>query len=265
LTEVLLFFCEFFPDIRLKSFLVICLVVDFIEFLFYLLLSGGHWYNTEVISADPWANIRYKETDSDGYGQYASCVRTGFDVMSDPSQLIGHAFIVHADDGSRISCGLITELSSDFEPITFTAETVPIPGTEDDSATGSVSVMANVQDFVSDGVCYMGYAKGLEPDVESFSLGTGSQQCNATNGCGAHIHAGSGCENADAQGGHYYDDIEVAEDPWNLESYYTTDSSGETALIGCAITGYGASEYDSRAFIVHRTDGSRLLCGLLEG
>lgn len=227
--------------------------------------QGGHWYNTEVLSIDPWAIIGYKQTDSDGYGQYASCVRTGFDVMSDPSQLMGRAFIVHAEDGSRISCGLITELPRDFEPITFTAETAPIPGTEDYSATGSVSVMANVQDFVNDGVCYMGYAKGLEPDVESFLLGTGSQQCNATNGCGAHIHDGFGCENTDAQGGHYYDDTELAEDPWQLESYYTTDSSGEAALIGCAITGYGASQYDSRAFIVHKTDGSRLLCGLLEG
>lgn len=185
-------------------------------------------------------------------------------MTSDPNKLVGHVFIIHAEDGSRISCGSITEAPRDLQPITFTAETVPIPGTEDDSATESVSVMANVQELVTDGVCYMGHATGLEPDVKSFLLGTGSQQCNVTNGCGAHIHAGTGCENIDAQGGHYYDNIEVAEDPWKLESYYTTDSSGVAASIGCVISGAGEIDYNSRPFIVHRTDGSRLLCGLLE-
>lgn len=229
--------------------------------------QGGHWYNADELAVDPWAIVGYEQTDLVGYGQFASCVYTGFDVASDPDQLIGHAFIVHANDGSRVSCGLIGEATVDYEPTTFTAETIPIPGTEDSNTTmtGTVSVLTNFQDTVTDGVCYIGMAMGLEPDIESFLLGTGSEECDVTNGCGAHIHAGTGCENKEAQGGHYYDGDDIAEDPWTLESYYKTDSSGSAALIGCAITGNGASDYDFRPFIIHRPDGSRLLCGLLEG
>ena len=232
---------------------------------FSCLLSGGHWYNSEKLAVDPWKLIGYEQTDSDGYGQFASCVRTGFDLTSGLDPLEGHAFIVHANDGSRISCGLISKAPADFAPVTYEADTIPIPGTNlSNDVTGTVAVMANVQKTVTDGVCYMGYAMGLEPNVKSFMLGTGSQTCDVTNGCGAHIHSGTGCKNSDVQGGHYYDNTEIAVDPWKLESYYTTDSSGEGALIGCVLTGDEATDYKQRPFVVHKTDGSRLLCGLLK-
>ena len=77
------------------------------------------------------------------------------------------------------------------------------------------------------------------------------------------IHAGTGCENSEAQAGHYYDPESVAVDPWLLASYLTTDSSGTGAFVGCVITGTGAAEYDAKPFIVHGTDGSRLSCGIL--
>ena len=89
------------------------------------------------------------------------------------------------------------------------------------------------EDSVPDGVCYQGYAMNLEPDLESFLLGTGSNQCNVTNGCGAHIHAGTGCESTEEQGRHYYDDAELAIDPWLLESYYSTDNAGTAVYFGC--------------------------------
>jgi hypothetical protein len=70
--------------------------------------QGGHWYNTETLSEDPWKLIGYKETNADGDGQYAACVRTGYEeLMRDPKQLAGHVFILHAEDGSRVSCGVI--------------------------------------------------------------------------------------------------------------------------------------------------------------
>jgi len=225
--------------------------------------QGGHWYNADDLDLDPWAIVGYDQTDSVGHGQFASCVYTGFDVASDPDQLVGHAFVVHADDGSRVSCGVIGKADVDYEPTTFTADTIPIPGIEV-SSTGTVSVLTNFQD-VTDGVCYIGMAMGLEPDIESFLLETGSEECDAANGCGAHIHSGTGCQDKEAQGGHYYDGDNVAEDPWALESYYKTDSAGSAALIGCVITGNGASDYESRPFVIHKADGSRLLCGVLEG
>ena len=138
---------------------------------FSCLLSGGHWYNSEKLAVDPWKLIGYEQTDSDGYGQFASCVRTGFDLTSGLDPLEGHAFIVHANDGSRISCGLISKAPADFASVT--ADAVPIPGTNLSNAvtgtgTGTVAVMTNVHETVTDGVCYMGYAMGLEPDVKRF-------------------------------------------------------------------------------------------------
>jgi len=217
---------------------------------------GKHLFNT-VANANPWAYVGYDQTNSNGDGQFASCVSTGIDLASDPDQLVGHVFVVHADDGSRVSCGVIGKADVDYEPTTFTADTIPIPGVKSLS-TGTVSVLTNFQD-VTDGVCYIGMAKGLE-------LNIGSGDCNADNGCGAHIHKGIGCQDSDAQGGHYYDVKEYDEktDPWAPESYYETDGTGSAALIGCVITGNGASEYESRPFIIHKADGRRFLCGVLE-
>lgn len=228
--------------------------------------SGGHWYNSEVLEADPWATVGYLSTNTEGYAQFATCVSTGFDLASDPDQLIGHAFIVHANDGSRASCGVITEAPTDYiQPDGMKAEMTPIPGVEDTNSTmaGEVTIMMGFQG-ISDATCYMGYAMGLEPSVESFMMGTGSDECDVPNGCGAHIHSGTGCEDKDAQGGHYFDKDTIGEDPWKVESYYETDSVGETALFGCAITGQGAKEYESKPFIVHNTLGGRVLCGMIE-
>lgn len=225
--------------------------------------QGGHWYNKEVLDVDPWALIGYEQTNSAGFGQFATCVYTGFDVASNPNLLDGRAFIVHREDGSRASCGLISKAPDGYKAGKFLeAKTVPIAGVEG-TGTGHVQVLANVEESVTDGVCYIGYAKELEPNVESFLLGSGDQ-CNVKNGCGAHIHAGTSCENSETQGGHYYDAAEIAVDPWALESYLETDKKGSAAMVGCAITGNGAADYETRPFIIHKTDGSRFLCGLLE-
>ena len=202
----------------------------------------------------------------DGYGAFASCVRTGFDdLASNPDLLLGRAFIIHSEDASRVSCGLIENAASNFEATILTTELVPIPGTTSTSApVGTVSVLANLDDRAADGVCYLGYATSLQPNVESFLLNSGSDQCSVKNGCGAHIHSGTGCENTDVQGGHYFDESDIVVDPWLLESYLETSSDGAAALVGCVITGDGATEYDSRPFIVHGTFGGRLFCGLLE-
>jgi len=237
--------------------------------------QGGHWYNTETVSNDPWATIGYLSTNAEGYGQYASCVRTGYDIMSDPSLLEGHVFIVHGEDGSRVSCGPIVQASPPTNTINIpsdakflTVETVPFAADGDGNGggdgTGVVKVMSDLSDSVMDGVCYMGWATGLTPNVVSFLVdGSNSDQCNVKNGCGPHIHEGPGCASKDDQGSHYHSDT-LASDPWAKESYYTTDSAGTAALIGCVITGVGASDYKSRAFVVHSVDGDRLLCGLLE-
>ncbi|KAL3922539.1 MAG: hypothetical protein SGILL_002150 [Bacillariaceae sp.] len=226
----------------------------------------GHWYNNETLSSDPWAVIGYPVTDSLGVGAYADCVSTGFDLESDPSQLVGRAFIVHAEDGSRVSCGII-EPKESLELTISAATTEPIPESTPpnggEGVTGLATVFSDFPVDVSDAVCYQGYAMNLQPEVESFLLGGGSSQCNVTNGCGAHIHAGTGCANSEEQGGHYYDSGAVAEDPWLLESYHSTDVTGAAGFVGCVLTGAGATEYENKPFIVHGEDGSRLSCGIL--
>jgi hypothetical protein len=226
-----------------------------------LSLKAGHWYNKDVLDVDPWLLTGYLSTDEDGYAQFASCVRTGFDLASNPDLLLGHAFMVHAADGSRVSCGLIEAAPNDFTPVTLETTTTPIPGTPV-GVNGYVEVLEEVQANVFDGICYQGYATGLEENVDSFLTGSGSLQCDVPNGCGAHIHAGKGCGNSDVQLGHLYDPDEIVVDPWLLESYYTTDDFGTGAFVGCAIT--GEDDYFQRAFIVHGTDGSRLSCGTLK-
>jgi hypothetical protein len=61
-------------------------------------MQGGNFYST---ADDPWATTGYRTTDTDGYALFFDCVSTGEPDME------GQAFVVHADDGSRVSCGLL--------------------------------------------------------------------------------------------------------------------------------------------------------------
>jgi hypothetical protein len=228
----------------------------------------GHWYNNATLSSDPWAIIGYASTNSAGYSEFANCVRTGYNLTADPSLLTGRTFIIHAEDGSRVSCGSIKK-EGNVELTAAVAEMMPIPGSApprgDAGVTGMVSVMSNLAGLigVSDGVCFQGYATSLEPNIISFLLDSGSSQCDIANGCGTHIHSGAECGDTEKQGGHYYDSDEFAEDPWQVESYYSTDSDGTGAFVGCVLTGSGATDYENRPFIVHGSNGSRLSCGIL--
>jgi Cu/Zn superoxide dismutase len=60
--------------------------------------QGGHFYSTTV---DPWSTTGYLTTDVDGSAIFFDCVSTG------ETDIEGHAFVVHANDGSRVSCGLL--------------------------------------------------------------------------------------------------------------------------------------------------------------
>lgn len=64
-------------------------------------LQGGHFYDTNTLSSDPWAKIGYLSTDSNGNAQYTSCLSTG----ATANIFLGKAFVVHAVDGSRVACG----------------------------------------------------------------------------------------------------------------------------------------------------------------
>jgi hypothetical protein len=61
--------------------------------------QGGHFHSTS--SDDPWLPVGYSRTDAAGQAMFFHCVLTG------ESDFEGRAFIVHANDGSRVSCGLL--------------------------------------------------------------------------------------------------------------------------------------------------------------
>jgi hypothetical protein len=65
--------------------------------------QGGHYYGGEV-AIDPWNYTMYYSTDEDGEGYFTGCVDTG---ITDDSMFSDRPFIVHANNGSRVSCGLL--------------------------------------------------------------------------------------------------------------------------------------------------------------
>lgn len=69
--------------------------------------AGAHYFSS-ILDEDPWASISYTAVES--VGQYIAAgesvaVETGFEAID----IVGHAFIVHAYDGSRVACGLIED------------------------------------------------------------------------------------------------------------------------------------------------------------
>ncbi len=78
--------------------------------------QGGHYYRTAV---DPWSTTGYLTTDADGFALFFDCVSTG------EPDIEGHAFVVHADDGSRVSCGLlVSEPEETYSPTEAPASSV---------------------------------------------------------------------------------------------------------------------------------------------
>lgn len=61
----------------------------------------GHFYNKDTLTSDPWQFTGYVETDTSGSAYYTGCLETG------ETEYDGRAFLVHANDGSRVSCGLL--------------------------------------------------------------------------------------------------------------------------------------------------------------
>ena len=82
----------------------------------------------------------------------------------------------------------------------YVASTTPLG---DSGVTSNTALFVPQWDDVdiapNDVVCFVGSAMSLEPDLESVHGGGGSD-CTAGNGCGVHIHAGTGCGDKAAQG-----------------------------------------------------------------
>jgi len=190
---------------------------------------------------DPWVDARYSSSE-EGAATFSSYVEMG------TVDLEGRAFLVHAEDGSRVGCGILTKVE---DPLT--ADLAPLG---DSMAMGSVSAVQLNGD--SDTICYMGYAMNLEAGLSAFYAPAAGPDCTAKNGCGTHVHAGTSCESSETQKGHYYSG---ESDPWAIVGYDMTDAAGFANYVDCIST--GETEFEGKAFIVHANDGSRVACGLL--
>jgi hypothetical protein len=68
---------------------------------FNVTTQGGHVYNRTTIPIDPWLYTMYHATDANGNAYFSGCVENGV-----PS-FIGNPFIVHSNNGTRVSCGIL--------------------------------------------------------------------------------------------------------------------------------------------------------------
>ena len=92
----------------------------------------------------------------------------------------------------------------------------------------------------STNVGYAGIVNGLQPNLKATT-------CNATNGCGVHIHSGNSCRSFTTQGGHFYVNTSVVtSDPW-VHARYSSDSSGKANFQG--VLDIGTNAVDSKVFI----------------
>lgn len=99
-------------------------------------LQLGHYYNTDTFSVDPWLRSGYESTDSMGVGHFIDCLETGVEDGFE-----GRAFIVHDNDGGRVSCGLL-----EFGNLPATPTTPP---STDDSRAPPIVVRSLVVGWVA--------------------------------------------------------------------------------------------------------------------
>ena len=63
-----------------------------------------------MLDGDPWTEIRYPGTNGNGVAKFGACVDVGFDLTD--GALEGKAFVVHRNDGGRVSCGIIEKVEA---------------------------------------------------------------------------------------------------------------------------------------------------------
>jgi hypothetical protein len=66
-------------------------------------IRDGHRYNPAVVRKDPWLNSMYHSTNKLGSAYFTGCVETGV-----VGSFENRAFVVHSNNGTPVSCGLLT-------------------------------------------------------------------------------------------------------------------------------------------------------------
>jgi hypothetical protein len=113
-----------------------------------------------------------------------------------------------------------------------------IGGIDGRNVSGFVSIFVDTS--TNSRIGYAGIVEGLNRNNDA-------RTCNATNGCGVHIHNGTSCTSTATQGGHYYVKTNtVPVDPW-INARYSSDYNGKSNFDG--LVNIGTREVDGRVFI----------------
>jgi len=212
--------------------------------------AGGHYYNSDTLTTDPWLAIVYKTVGGAAVGQNVH-VTTGV-TLADTN---GRTFVVHDVDGGRVACASLAEVSE-----TGTAVVPPLvkyPGYQ-----GALMVQGTVH------IAQEGTGTSAAQIVR-FDLTGVDPACLPTadfsvaNACGVHIHAGTTCDDASQVGGHYWDSQAISQDPW-AKIQYIADGTTATGVTTPVVTGLALSEVVGHAFVVHDVTGGRVACALIE-
>lgn len=177
---------------------------------------------------DPWSPSMYV-SDGDGNGNLTASnfglpYITYFRLQDKP-------YIIHSNNASRISCGLIRKLEESEYNVFVTTGFKPI-NNHQNNIQGDITVITN-----ENGTYVMGKLEGT----------TGSG--------GVHIHEGKSCENP---GGHYYNAQFV--DPWLKTGY---DESGVSTFY-VPYQGSAFENVEGHALVVHNAEGEKVSCTILK-
>ena len=118
--------------------------------------------------------------------------------------------------------------------------------------TGEVTIFVRGNDM-------LGVGSAMALDANLIANSSGGRNCTAKNGCGAHVHSGTACDDAATQGGHYF--TPGGSDPWATIGYDKTSSTG-AATFSFAVRG-SLTSILNKPFVVHNNAGGRVACGLL--
>jgi len=197
----------------------------------------GHYFNG---TADPWKTIIYK---SDGKGVANFKFTISKEALGvDPRSVIGRAFIVHNEDGSRAACAILKVVKA-------VGMVKPYPGTSGPIG-GTVSYA-----YDEEAVVLVGAVSGVEASK--------SAKEGVANSMGVHIHSGFTCSNASLVGGHYFGAGHT--DHWKTVAYTSTSAGTGFFKIrmSAAAMGHTSASTAGRAVIIHNDAGGRIGCVLL--
>jgi len=210
-------------------------------------LVGGHYWNEETVE-DPWTTAygTVYNTDAEGMGDATFMVNSGYDI----GENVGHAVVVHAQDGTRIGCGVLSDgrgaaRSCEAEKTMLQTCISKYPGYDGDlNISGKVKLRYEHEELRF-----------------RYRLRDADTDCKE---CGIHIHSGTTCDDAALVGGHYWDS-ETVTDPWTAAggAIYRTNFGGLGFGKFSLNAGFDAEENIGHAVVVHDKDGTRYGCGIL--